>query len=665
MPAPALNVLSVLGQPALFLLTQSDWINRRKESVEILDDDWVRRRTVLDFTLPAETVPLADVRPLSPLEHVALIAAGGGRIPADVPQPPPARFVVPLTLLPKLPPTLMRFDLEDDAGKTLLLPTRRQCHLAAYAALQWAALRYLAPRGDLVKLHLAEELRGELLHVATAEPEVAARAAASIAEGHPPPEAASEVAIAQADNELLAWSTQLSRSTYDLARPASSRAALVDRGELERQDQFTWLVDLLAANTLVMVDFEARTQERRRIRLRYEQKIVKARPEPRTEVMLQQLGWRPLSLVLEMPYARSGTYHIEAGAPDGMEFVESELFVRRDPQPAAQTAPRDEREPTRGVQIHRYLRDALEVDEVELHLALRAQREGFIGSAFAAALSVAVVLTALTVFATDVLRTAIGVQAFLFVFPSLFVTLAARAAKPLVLSRALRLARRVLILAAVLAYAAAMAMLITPTGPTSTASTELRIWWGLLAALAVLATGALALSRVLPRAEPGRLERVVAVLEKLGERVELRGLRLEIRSTSLLVPPGSRLADDPDLPLRLRRRWAGRAAWARGYYGPALVVQPRTKGRSILTSAPARSVPDGGPGKLYLTEDGREALSEVLRRLAVDLAGRFELIVSWRGSTPGAAPVTMSSGQMAELVAADRLAPDTRYEVRD
>jgi len=86
-PDALLSAVDHLGRPTAGLLFLTGWMQRRTDTVELISDTWVRQTTSIDFAIPRKLVPITAPR--------------DGR---------EAYYAVPVLLLPKVRPTLMRFD---------------------------------------------------------------------------------------------------------------------------------------------------------------------------------------------------------------------------------------------------------------------------------------------------------------------------------------------------------------------------------------------------------------------------------------------------------------------------------------------------------------------------------------------------------------------------
>lgn len=108
------------------------WVERRKESVQILDDRALRRQISVDFSLRSTVDPLLD-----------------GKEKND------PLYCAPIFVLPKSPSNLRSFDLRDEEGHALMLISR-----ADNAKISGAALVSLV--GEHADLPEGQELPAEL-----------------------------------------------------------------------------------------------------------------------------------------------------------------------------------------------------------------------------------------------------------------------------------------------------------------------------------------------------------------------------------------------------------------------------------------------------------------------------------------------------------------------
>jgi hypothetical protein len=122
------------------LLEPSHWIDRRKDSVTILDDTALRWQNSVDFELPTTVGPLERSRP----------------------ETGQALYCAPLFVLPKKPSHYMAFDLVDESGRSLSLTSRVE-----NARISAAILKAMAEK--LVTGTLATSVAQEIDEIALCE----------------------------------------------------------------------------------------------------------------------------------------------------------------------------------------------------------------------------------------------------------------------------------------------------------------------------------------------------------------------------------------------------------------------------------------------------------------------------------------------------------------
>ena len=132
---------SLLEQP-------TTWIDRRKDSVSVLDDTAVRWKNSVDFELP-QTTPVVEERTEDSAEDL---------------------FCAPLFVLPKRPSDYMAFDLDDEKGTALSLTSRMDNARVSSAVLQAMADAIVGPSLD-------ETVKAELHEIAMGEPRAGKRLA--------------------------------------------------------------------------------------------------------------------------------------------------------------------------------------------------------------------------------------------------------------------------------------------------------------------------------------------------------------------------------------------------------------------------------------------------------------------------------------------------------
>jgi hypothetical protein len=556
-----------LGEAVALLLFASGWLERRKDRVELLDDGWVRRETSVDCVIPGSLEPLGESEAGAP------------------------RYVLPIALLPKIPPVLMRFGFDAGDGP-LPVPRRGQNGLGAYAALLYAAGAALEsePR------ELPKELREELLFVALGPPEYAdpfAQRLRAPRRGLPEiPDVEGLAPLDSAEVELDAWAAQLaSREQGRLVVGGGSVSddVLVDLNQKLARDPLTsWLLKAFAASSVVIVQVDAAETRHKFLRLSYDSRIFKDEQRIGEKVGMT-LGWESINLGIETPYVGAHSYHFEFLGTDGIEVIESKLLT--EPEASAGGSGPDGvddssshpnslfAEGDRG-RVHHYLDNATGVDRVTAFVRLRLAAENFVAPAYLTAWGVALTILACGGLAQPLVRHGGGALPLLLVFPGLAATIVASTLRHPLVAQVLRRARLALIASALLSFMTASVLPLIHTGQMANAAGWVRGVWLSLGALALLPVGLLYLARKLPRSmlDEGRLERgslwfqrQVQEAARRGARRRQRRLRLTISSPGMTwdqarasslrsvsrrrfsVTPGRRRRFRDDLPYLLLR----------------------------------------------------------------------------------------------------------------
>jgi hypothetical protein len=176
------------------------WIERRKETVEILDDTALRRQISVDFSLRGSTAPLLPPRTKSSDEEL---------------------FCAPVFVLAKTPADLMAFDLEDEDGHGMTLISRADNARISGSFLVHMAGRILNKEGRDLPSRLAAEVR----RIAEAN------------EG-----AGLELARRLISPAVTKWPDEIAR--------------------LRKHDRFVWWLETLAHSSIVVVLFRSAGQRR-------------------------------------------------------------------------------------------------------------------------------------------------------------------------------------------------------------------------------------------------------------------------------------------------------------------------------------------------------------------------------------------------------------------
>jgi len=515
-----------LGRDIAVLLFNSGWLQRRKDSVEMLDDVWVRRQTSIDCVIPRA------LQPFSPPDSAHQL------------------FLLPIALLPKAPPSLMRFDFEGDDGR-LSLPRRQQNALASYAALVHAASGAL----EIEPAALPRQLREELLFVAAGPQEYANPVSHYLrapSRGLPElPRVRGVPTLEQAEEELDAWMAQLIGD--DVPAPRSIEGRTLRRRELAdlherlaRDELASWLLDACAAASVVLARVEAGPRRHQMIRLSYDACIYKDDNKV-GENLSSSFGWHGIDLVVETPYVGARSYHFEFIAAKGVEVMDSRLLGRDEPtlggdgiehvdldeqdQDEGKFAHRD------GSRVHHYWTSTSSTDQVSAVVKLRVARDNFVGAAFWASTAVAVSVLVCAALAQPLVRHGTGASTLLLLFPGLSATLVAGATNHPLIARILQRARLALVFSALLAFATAAILPFIHTGGEANAACWVRVTWSVLGVLALLPVGLLYLARKLPRpqAQQGRIEQRLRAFQRYVLRASRRGARRRQRRLRLIV----------------------------------------------------------------------------------------------------------------------------------
>ena len=187
------------------------WIDRRKQTVEILDDTALRRQISVDFSLRRSARPLLEA---GKDDDTSL-------------------FCAPVYVLPKAPANLMAFDLEDEGGNALSLIGREDNARISSAVLARMARRILQEHKKDLPNGLDQELRR----------------------------------IAQAD---AAAGTECVRRVLNPAgTPWEAELKVVGA-----DDRFVWWLRTLGHSSIVAVLYRARRPGRKLVKLRFEQPIA-------------------------------------------------------------------------------------------------------------------------------------------------------------------------------------------------------------------------------------------------------------------------------------------------------------------------------------------------------------------------------------------------------
>jgi hypothetical protein len=243
-----------------------DWVNRRVEQLEFLDERAVRWRVSVDFDVP-ESAPVIDV---------------GGR---------PFRLI-PLTSWEKN--NLVAFDLRDESGNTIWLPTSRETdRLLASALIFWA--------GSLVD---------------DPSPALDKTLAAIVSEGPSQDQKNEERKSKEMEPFEAVTNLMIARNVPDAAEAYLSAPP----DELRKDQPFWSQVNELWRNFLIVVAVPDAPGTPRVLKMTFESKIEFRRHDRRSRRALESLGWRSWRLELFIG-GRGGSHHLEVAAPPGVDII--------------------------------------------------------------------------------------------------------------------------------------------------------------------------------------------------------------------------------------------------------------------------------------------------------------------------------------------------------
>ena len=457
----------------------NDWVNRRVETIELIDDRSVRLQVSVDFRLP-EHLPGA-------LELV------GERT-----------HFVPLTYLPRRT-DLTYFDVKDEDGRSLPLLNRTDNGMITGAILGLAAERALDRSGARSRgVELAADLRAYLAGIPTQPTDVAKGLVRT---------------VLNAEN----------RQAY--TDPAVARIVLRD----------AWLRALLAvcvSSSVVHVPLVARGGQRRILKISWEERWrTKSPVEGRrggTRAMRglrtasRWMGWRPYSPFLERPHIGDAeSYHVQIAVPPDVEMTEAglvtappawalnTLFVgtRRPPKPPEDETSRRFEPFARGFtqRAHLYVDQSHQHRIGFLWIRLRASRQGFLSGAVLTAMLVTAVLTLFAFRADAIVGQSEPAAALLLLVPALIAGFLVRSGEHAMSRRLLTGPRRLTTVLAALPLLASALLVAMPAdepppivefvaGDRSEASPVTEVGWDVLATTSLVVTLLLVASWVWPRA---------------------------------------------------------------------------------------------------------------------------------------------------------------------
>jgi hypothetical protein len=408
------RVAQIAKRCAEWLIEPTSWIDRRKDTVRVLDDHSVRWQTSVDFGCRRDSDGIegaCDERPVEERNGETPKPNGTEERNGETPKPNGTEelYCAPLFVLPKQPSGYMAFDLTDETGRSLSLSGRADNARVTGEILVEMARRMLGTV-DSDDAQEFEAMVTEIRKIATDRPREAKLHAR--------------------------W--QLKLLQEDDAPPLWKRIA-----EHERFERFAWWLRTAAEASVVVVLFRSHPAARKRIKLSYQSSVLTTERSLRRRV-----GWEPYAILLDVPWVEARGYHLEAAAPPGLRIEHAWL---------------NDDENDEGVQggdftrqVHLRRPEAITAGAGAGTLKLRVSGDGFLTGAWLAAFFVVAALLACVLTARAIAPNPAPAPALLLLLPGLLTSIVARPDRHALTTRLLSTARIVLIASGVVAYAAAV-----------------------------------------------------------------------------------------------------------------------------------------------------------------------------------------------------------------
>lgn len=468
--------LRALGPVGLELWRRGrEWVNRRVETIELLDVDTVRVRLSVDFRIPKNlpaSVEFAETQPT---------------------------FCLPVTMMQRKT-SLAYFDVRDEHGASLPLLTRQENAQLTGSILTTAARRALTEcqrvTGDARGLDLSE---GLIVYLASIPKR---------------PRRQAEVFV---DSVL---------NPHDSTAYPDPAVA----GALLRDHEFRDLLGLAASCSFVHVPIVATPGERRIIKITLISPWDSSSPEAppvdgesslrhRAHRALTWLGWQAESRYLGLPHVGNAeSFHVQIRAPERVEFTEAGMRnkppweiveAKSEATPALSKERRDDPNDAAGYQqflggVRR--RKHLYVDRAHAHRAgivwvrFRVVRHGFLRAAVSVGWLTTIILALYAVRADHVLGEAQTAAALLLLLPALIAGFLIAPGEHAMTRHLLRGPRFLTAAIGLLALAATAMMVTLPEAGSGRVPAELPRLWAAEAVLAGIISSCLTVSLFVPRA---------------------------------------------------------------------------------------------------------------------------------------------------------------------
>jgi hypothetical protein len=465
-PPPNLPELGRLAGE--LLIGDISWIHRRKETVRILDDSWLRRQISIDYEVPAAMTPYR-------------LGRGGEQL-----------FAIPITLMRKSPPAFVNFDMRDEANAAVAMMTREQ-----NAAISLAALRHAAHEAGVQAL--SDELEGMLHRIATG---------ASVAAG-------------------LALRDLIDGRNGEGPLPMLYRSDKFMWLALAFADNSVVMVDVPGGDgrrRLLKLSYDERIVNR--IELADDSKEARGglRPYPVT-VDSPFIAAGTYHFELEAPPGLQvvDTSMLEFRYLEGRKPLDDQEPVVRPPEDLEHaTAAALSR---RGTRTHLYAPDGDLTDRAEVYVLLRVQREGFVSAAAITAVCIALLLTLFLLELPAVIQHQGVVPSLLLLLPGIVATLVGRAGGHQLTIRMLQIARRALLVSAGCVFVAATGLALSRTGDHHSPTGLLLLVWIVITLLSVYCAVLLIMARRLPVREEALTDRDKRFGRAMRPLIRLLGTR--------------------------------------------------------------------------------------------------------------------------------------------
>ncbi|HET8862305.1 MAG TPA: hypothetical protein VFM94_03545 [Solirubrobacterales bacterium] len=330
-----------------------------------------------------------------------------------------ARYVpLPLFVIRKAPSALLDFDLVDGSGRARSLPTRESnAELSSQILFACAGGVLGVPHARVGTMpgFPADQVRA----IAVGEPSASAALCDALLDG-------------------------------DDVKGDSVREALASDGD------FRFLASLVAGASIVSLPVPPGSGEQL-IKLTYSEPIAEWKESWDRRI---RAGFAPLTTLVELLCVGGQTFHLEADMPEGLGVAKGVVGVSTPGGVQSKDAE------GRGRATHLYLPRVEQARLGAAILTLGLQRGGFMENALVACAAVAGILLTSLIAAPALASANSTVPTLMLFFPGLLATIALQPTTHALTRRMLGGARRAVLLCAILAYAAAMWLVVAPRDST-------------------------------------------------------------------------------------------------------------------------------------------------------------------------------------------------------